>query len=269
MRILVGLLITVSACGSSSGAGGADASTADTSGDSPQAIDAAIDAPPIALPLYATSNQMLYSIDVDTQLPTLVGPIGDAVEPAITVDGLALLGTNLIGITHGGGQLITISRTTGAVIARKTLSPVNFWIGMTVIPAGELGPDPTILVGGSSDGSLFRLDPATGQVTPVGSFKNAYELFSDLAWVHGAGGGLFATLHSGDCASVCLAKIDPATGTATPLRKNLGTGLVSLSGYRGALWGFNNAGPLLDIDKTTGATAIKFDPAIPWTEAGQ
>jgi hypothetical protein len=68
---------------------------------------------------------------------------------------------------------------------------------------------------------------------------------------------------------VCFAKIDPATGAATIFRSNLGTNLYGLSGYRGMLWAFNNAGPILTVNQTTGLMTMSFDPGVPWTEAAQ
>lgn len=268
VRGLVGSLIMLSACGfstrASSGGSGDDGTPVDAR------ADGAIDSPivtPVALPLFAASNQMLYRIDLEQHLPTLIGPIAPPSGTPIDVDGLALYGTTLIGISHGGGSLLTIDHTTATVTNELALSPANTWGGLTVIPAGDLGPAPIVLAGTSSDGKLYRIDPATGVVGAVGPFNNGYQFFSDLAWVHGV--GLFATLQYGDCVDVCFAKIDPMTGAATVFRRNLGRNLYGMSGYRGTLWAFNNLGPVLSVNQTTGVMAIEFDPQIPWTEAAQ
>ncbi len=258
-----------SACGFSTGAsvggggGGDDGVAADAN------ADGAADAPvvPVVLPLFAASNQMLYRLDLDLHTTTAIGPIAPPSGTPIDVDGLALSGTTLLGITNGGGQLITIDRQTATVTSALTLTPTNTWGGLTVIPAGDLGATPVVLAGTASDGKLYRIDPATGAVGMIGSFGGGYRLFSDLAWVHGV--GLFATLSGGDCADVCFAKLDPTTGVATPFRKNLGTNLYGMSGYRDRLWAFNNAGPVLSVNQTTGVMAIEFDPVINWTEAAQ
>ncbi|MBL0219185.1 MAG: hypothetical protein IPQ07_35610 [Myxococcales bacterium] len=270
MRGFVGLMIMCSACGFSTGAsvggGGDDGVTADAS------VDGAVpgvDAPvvPVVLPLFAASNQMLYRLDLDLHTTTAVGPIAPPSGTPIDVDGLALSGTTLLGITNGGGQLITIDRQSAAVTSAVTLSPTNTWGGLTVIPAGDLGPAPVVLAGTPSDGSLYRIDPVTGAVAMIGSFGGGYQFFSDLAWVHGV--GLFATLTGGDCSDVCFARLDPTTGLATAFRRNLGTNLYGMSGYRDKLWAFNNAGPVLSVNQTTGIMAIEFDPVINWTEAAQ
>ena len=258
-----------SACGfstrSSNPVGGDDGVTADASVDAAKDIDAPVT--PVALPLFAASNQNLYRLDVDLHTSTLVAPIAAPAGSPIDVDGLALFGTTLLGITAGGTELITIDYTNAAVTGRITLTPPNTWGGLTVIPAGDFGANPIVLAGTPSDGKLYRIDPTTGAVGMVGSFGGGLRFFSDLAWVHGV--GLFATLTSGVCADVCFARIDPSTGVATVFRSNLGTNLYGMSGYRDKLWAFNNAGPVLSVNQTTGVMAIEFDPAIQWTEAAQ
>ncbi len=259
----------ISACGfstqPSNPGGGDDGVTPDASIDAAKDIDAPVT--PVALPLFAASNQMLYRLDVDAHTSMLVAAIATPGGSSIDVDGLALFGTTLLGITAGGTELITIDHETAAVTGRVNLTPPNTWGGLTVIPAGDLGPLPLVLAGTPSDGKLYRIDPTTGVVGMVGSFGGSYRFFSDLAWVHGV--GLFATLTGGNCTDVCFARIDPVTGAATPFRWNLGTNLYGMSGYRDKLWAFNNAGPVLSVNQTTGVMAIEFDPQIAWTEAAQ
>ncbi|MBL9013693.1 MAG: hypothetical protein JNL83_05935 [Myxococcales bacterium] len=270
MRGAALLTVLLPACGFSSpgssggGGGGDDGPAPDASVDAAEP-DSGGDAP-VNLKLYAASNQMLYRLDVDLKTSTLIGPIGPAGDP-IDIDGLALYGHTLIGITDGGGNLISIDKDTGLTTSTITLSPQGPWGGMTVIPAGELEAMPVVLAGLATDGQLYRIDPATGFVGAIGSFGGAYRFFSDLAWVKGA--GLYGTLTGGNCQDVCFAKIDPATGAATVFRSNLGTNLFGLSGYRGTLWAFNSAGPILSVNQTSGLMAIEFDPQIPWTEAAQ
>ncbi len=262
-------MILLSACGFSSpgsngGGGGDDGPAPDASVDA--AVPDAPDEQPLNLKLYAVSNQMLYRLDVDLKTSTLIGPVGPTGDP-IDLDGLALYGHTLIGITDGGGNLVTIDKDTGVTSGSITLTPQGSWGGMTVIPAGELEAQPVVLAGLANDGKLYRIDAATGFVAAVGPFQGGYKFFSDLAWVKGA--GLYGTLTGGTCADVCFAKIDPTTGAATIFRSNLGSNLFGLSGYRGKLWAFNSAGPILSVNQTSGLMAIEFDPQIPWTEAAQ
>ena len=264
------VMVILSACGFSSpadngnGGGGDDAPAPDASVDSAEP-DSGGDAP-VNLKLYAASNQMLYRLDVDLKTSTLIGPIGPTGDP-IDLDGLALYGHTLIGITDGGGNLVSIDKDTGLTSSTITLTPLGAYGGMTVVPAGDLEASPVVFAGLANDGQLHKIDPGTGLVGAVGSFGGGYRFFSDLAWVKGA--GLYGTLTGGNCQDVCFAKIDPATGAATVFRTNLGTNLYGLSGYRGKLWAFNSAGPILSVNQTSGVMAIEFDPQVPWTEAAQ
>ena len=268
MRGAALLTILLSACGfhssASPGTGDDDTSGPDAAVE-PMGPDSGGEAP-VNLMLYAASNQTLYRIDLDLKTFALVGPIGPAGDP-IDVVGLALYGHTLIGISDGGGNLISIDKDTGLTSSSITLSPQGQWGGMTVIPAGDLEATPIVLAGLANDGKLYRIDPATGFVGAIGPFTGGYKFFSDLAWVHGV--GLFGTLTGGTCQDVCFARIDPATGAATIFRSNLGANLYGLSGYRGKLWAFNDAGPILSVNQTTGLMAIEFDPQIKWTEAAQ
>jgi hypothetical protein len=257
----------LSACGFSSpasnpGGGGGD------DGPSP---DASIDTPEpeaeVNLPLYAASNQMIYKLDVDQKTSMLIGPVKTSGGTSVSIDGLALFGHTLIGLSDGGAELISIEKDTGSILTTTPLTPENSWGGLTVIPAGELEATPVVLSGMASDGKLYRIDPSTGAVTAVGPFTGSMRFFSDLAWIKGQ--GLFATLTGGTCADVCFARLDPTTGAATVFRSNLGTNLFGLSGYRGKLWAFNNAGPVLTVNITTGLMTMAFDPEVPWTEAAQ
>jgi hypothetical protein len=245
------------------------------SGDDGPAPDASIDASveidgavaPVNLPLYAASHQMLYQLDLDMKTSKLVGPIQPLAGNPVDVDGLAIYGETLLGISDGGGSLIKIDRLSATITSAVPLTPAGTWSGLTVIPAGDLEATPVVLAGSASDGKLYRIDPTTGVVTMVGPFTSGYTFFTDLAWVHGA--GLFATLTSGNCADVCFARINPKTGAAVAFRTSLGTNLYGMSGYRDRLWAFNNAGPVLSVDQTTGLMAIELDPQIAWTEAAQ
>lgn len=261
------LLLVVAGCSFELAPGAADG-TAGTEPDAARTPDASPDAAVPPLPLFAASNQMLHELDVDAKTTRLVGPIKQGVGTPIDVDGLALHGTMLLGLTPGGTELITIDPASANVTLRRALTGATSIGGLTVAPAGEIQGD-AIVLAGSTD-KLVRINVATGAVTTIGVFGQGMQFFSDLAWVKGV--GLFATLHLGPCATVCIARINPATGTATVIRSNLtGTGanVFGLSGYRDRLWAFNSAGPVLAVNQANGLLTVEFDPLIAWTEAAQ
>jgi hypothetical protein len=252
----------------SPGASGGGANEVDAGVDAAVVVDSPPDPEAAPLPLFAASNQMLHELDLDAHTTHLVGPIKQGTSAPIDVDGLALHGTMLLGLTPGGSELITIDPATAAVTARRSLTGASSLGGLTVAPAGEIQTD-AIVFAGSGD-RLVRINATTGAVTTVGLWGEGMTFFSDLAWVKGV--GLFATLQGGPCFDVCFARINPSTGTATVFRSNLtggGANLFGLSGYRDQLWALNGAGPVLSVNQTSGLMTLEFDPLIQWTEAAQ
>ncbi len=262
------MLVVATGCGFELAPGAPGGADPVTGPDAAIAADASPDATVAPLPLFAASNQMLHELDIDAKTTRLVGPIAQNAGPPIDVDGLALHGTMLIGLTPGGSELITIDPGTANVTERRTLIGATSLGGLTVAPAGEIQSE-SIVFAGTTD-KLVRINTTTGAVSTVGMFGQGMQFFSDLAWVKGV--GLFATLHLGPCATVCVARINPSTGAATVVRSNLtgiGANLFGLSGYRDRLWAFNSAGPVLAVNQTTGLMTLEFDPLIQWTEAAQ
>lgn len=228
--------------------------------------DAPIDAAPVERPLFAVSETMLYQLDVDAKTATPIGEIASNTTP-VRVGGLAFDGTNLLGLSQNGAELLTIDPSTAAVTARRAISPASTYYGLTVAPAGEAGPS-AVVFAGVQGGKLVRIDAATGAATTMGDYGGGMSFYSDLAWVSGV--GLFITLQGGGCNTRCIAKLDPNTGVATPIRTDLMFDVYGLSGYRGSLWGLHHTGPVTPVSMTNGImTNIMFNPGIAWTEAAQ
>ncbi|MGE0403630.1 MAG: hypothetical protein AB7T06_43390 [Kofleriaceae bacterium] len=259
--------VVTSGCGfqlTTNGAAGDDVDV-DAAVDSPPSDDAPIDAPPIERKLYAVSETMLYTLDVDAKMATPVGTVMDTT--AVRVGGLAFDGTNLIGLSSDGSELLTIDPSTAAVTARRAISPASTYYGLTVAPAGEAGPT-AVVFAGAAGAKLVKIDPATGAATSIGDYGGGMYFYTDLAWVNGA--GLFITLQGGSCNPRCFARLDHTTGAATPFRYNLSSMVYGLSGYRGMLWALHNTGPVMLVSQTDGImSSIGFDPGIAWTEAAQ
>ena len=249
------------------GAAGDDVEV-DAGDTAPDADSPPEDTTPVARQMFAAANTMLYAIDVDTKTATLIGEIHAGAE-TFDVHGLAWDGTQLIGLDEGATELLIIDPNTAAVSARRTISPAGVYGGLTVAPAGEAGPTAVVFAGSTT--KLVTIDIATGAATQVGSFGywgGNLSFFSDLAWVNGV--GLHVTLQGGYCSTRCFARVNPSTGlSTTPFRSDLTGNYFGLSGYRGSLWALHNAGPILEVDQTTGKMTTSFDPGITWTEAAQ
>lgn len=229
-------------------------------------VDAPEDTMPVARPLFAASETTLYQLDVDAKTAMSIGTITSNTTP-VRVGGLAFDGTNLLGLSDDGSELLIIDPSTAAVTARRAISPASTYYGLTVAPAGEAGPA-AVVFAGVNGGKLVRIDPATGAATTIGEYGGGMFFYTDLAWVSGV--GLFITLQGGGCNTRCFAKLDPETGVATTIRTNVMFEVYGLSGYRGSLWALHHSGPVTPVNMTNGyMTDIMFNPGIAWTEAAQ
>ncbi|MFN0248522.1 MAG: hypothetical protein ACKV2T_16640 [Kofleriaceae bacterium] len=258
--------IAASGCGFqvSSSTPGSDPDAGSGSDSAPDAPDT--DAAPIERKLYAASDTMLYELDVDLKTAALVGQIATGSTP-FDVGGLAFDGTNIIGLSDDGSELLIIDPSTAAVTARRAISPAGTYYGLTVAPAGEAGPT-AVVFAGATGSKLVAIDQASGAATTVGTYGGGMIFYTDLAWVNGV--GLFITLQSGSCSPRCFAKLDHTTGVAAPIRYNLTANVYGLSGYRGMLWALHHEGAVTLVNQTNGLmTNLGFDPNIPWTEAAQ
>lgn len=258
--------VAISGCGFQLSLNAADDDAADASIDTPPQPDAMPDVMEVVHPLYAVSETMLYQLDIDTKMATPVATISMGTT-TFRVGGLAFDGTNLIGLSNDGSELLTIDPSTAAVTARRAITPASTYYGLTVAPAGEAEAT-AVVFAGVTGGKLVRIDPATATASTVGEYGGGMYFYTDLAWVTGV--GLFITLQGGGCNTRCFARLDHTTGVATPIRTNLNAMVYGLSGYRGMLWALHNTGPIMLVDQSDGLmSSIDFDPGIAWTEAAQ
>jgi hypothetical protein len=260
--------VVIGGCGFQLTTGNAvgDDTQSDAAPDSTPPPDEAVDSAPIERKLFAASDTMLYELDVDLKTATLVGSF--TMGPTeFDVGGLAFDGTHLIGLSDNGSELLTIDPSTAAVTARRAISPADTYYGLTVAPAGEAGPT-AVVFAGAAGSKLVRIDTATANASTVGTYGSGLTFYSDLAWVTGK--GLFMTMQNGPCSPKCFARIDHATGAATPIRMNLTANVFGLSGYRGMLWALHNEGAVMLVNQADGyMTSLNWVEQINWTEAAQ
>ena len=226
-------------------------------GVTPPDVDAPVtsDAPPdtvvVARPLYASSDNMLYRVDIDGHTAVQIGNMGQS------MDALAFANGMVIGIPSTFDSLMTIDPATAQVVSSVTLSSTHTYWGLTV--AG------TVIYAATDDSSnnLYTISP-TGTVTLVGTFGDSMTVAGDLAWV---GNKLYVSLENGSCDPQCIATVNPATGVATPIRTDAPGDMWGLSGYRGQLWALRGSGEIDSVDTTTGALTKSFiASSIDWWE---
>jgi hypothetical protein len=265
-RLVLGTLAVLGACG-----------PGDRSGDKPDASGTA-DAPP-NMPtsrVYAHSGSTLYQIDTETLSPVEVGTMTGLGTQSLT--DLAIdKDDNFIGITLD--KLYSINAASGGATLIKDLSMnARGFTSLSFVPTNLNDPSSTdILVAANSTGDVFQIDPTTGNATMLGSYGmvTAGRIGSsgDLIGVRGL--GIYATVNIGTdpMAQDYLARIDPATWTATPIGNGTGfNDIFGLGYWEGTFYGFVSAsattGKMITIDPNTGAGIDVRSGSIRWYGAG-
>ncbi len=269
MRILYLSLVALCACGPSNRDGSA-APDASTSGGSGQ--DAA---PADTSRVYAHSGTTLFRIDTQNLGTIQVGSMTGLGTQSLT--DLAIdKSDHMVGITLD--KLYSIDSNTGAVTLIKDLSQsAKGFTSLSYVPSDLNDPNSTdILVSADSAGNVFQIDPTAGTATKIGSYGTValgkVVSSGDLIGVRGL--GIYATVDVGTEPNDYLAKIDPATWTATPI--GTGTGYNNIFGlgyWAGKIYGFvddktSHSGKIITIDPNTGAGTEILSGAQEWYGAG-
>ncbi|MBI2950008.1 MAG: PQQ-binding-like beta-propeller repeat protein [Verrucomicrobia bacterium] len=207
-----------------------------------------LDIRPVPKPIiYATAAGKLVTIDIASGEVTTVGSLGvvGAMGLAFAPDGTAYSVTESCGSCAGIPRLVTIERTSGKVTVIAPTTPRTKFQGIVYSPQRILyGVD---AASGGGSGSLFTLDPATGNVSRVGA-RGAAGSIMDLAF-HPNG-----TLYGIE--GTRLYTIDPTTGART-LAKQL-KGLTDSMGLAidddGTFYAadYTSPSPIVRIDLDTG-----------------
>ncbi|MBV8760142.1 MAG: hypothetical protein JO257_22815 [Deltaproteobacteria bacterium] len=266
------LLLVVAGCGFSARSAATD--------DAPHAVDgtvphdapgdaSAIDAPKVEPYMLACTAGTLYGIDIVSQNTTMLGPIAGG---GTTFSMFALAGNSsiLYGIPSTDDKLLQIDPATGTVLQARAITQHDFY-GLAYAAAGELGAEGAWFAGTDNMGEtanvahLYTINPATGAETVVGPFGAGLSIAGDLAYVHSR--GLYGTFYGPGCNPTCIASVNPTTGTAIVLTFTGPANVLSLSGFRGRLWGLSNAGLVYEFDPATGATLQSFDTGLAWADA--
>jgi hypothetical protein len=249
-------------------AGGVDAGTADASpfvdatplddGSTPPFEDGVI---------YAHSPDRLYQIDPDSYEVTEVGPF---VWPAdIGFDQMTDIAIDKTG-TMIGVSFTRVYRVDPLTAGATYLAPLaRSFNGLSFI-ADALPENPEILIGSSGDdGTVWKIDPATGATTQIGEYGNGFYSSGDIVSIEGF--GTVATVKGGSSPGNgdWLAKLDPVTFNATVIGS--GTGFSDIWGlgfWKGKVFGFSDASKMLLIDPTSGVATELSTSSFAWWGAG-
>lgn len=203
--------------------------------------------------VYAHSAGTLFAFDPRALTVTPIGAfrLPDGSQAPQMTD-LAVDSAGMI-FTCGRTALYRVDATTAVAthVADFDLPTGVEFNGLTFLPAGALDPASEVLVGATDAGDYYRVDPATGATTLLGTYSNGYVSSGDIVSVEGA--GTFATVKRDDLTTDLLVRLDPRTGTATRIGEGIGySRLFGLGYWRSRLFAFHADGQLVEIDILTG-----------------
>jgi hypothetical protein len=186
-----------SSSGGKSSSGGSSGSLA---GDGGTIVDEAGDGSvTVTNTVYAHTDQMLFSVDPATKVPTQIGPFvgtsDSSTDSAVTdlaVNSNDELYVNTESVVY---KAALPAGGTGNVMLTKvvTMQGTNKFFALAFAPAGSLDPINEVLIGGDSSGSLYSIDTSTGvnagKVVNLGNFGadksisgNTFELSGDVVF---------------------------------------------------------------------------------------
>lgn len=216
--------------------------------------------------VYAHSGSDLFKVDPKSLEVSRVGNFlirgeNDKVQYLNTVTDIAVDKVGrMTGITFN--ELLAIN-TGNAECTR--LAPLNgqlnglSWIRM------EDGSE--ILAATGFDGSVLRIDPATGNTTKIGSLGNNQMSSGDIVSV--ATYGTLITLVGPAGAPDLLARLDPTTGAATVIGSTNFKEVWGIGFWGNRVFGFTKVGDFILIDPKTGeGKLVQKNTAYPFWGAG-
>ncbi len=237
--------------GSDGGAsGGADAD--------PFAPDAR---PPVqSAAVYAHSAGTLYRVDPDTLAVTMVGDFGwpngsdQMTDIAIDKDG------NMVGVSFT--DVYAVDKATAACRHLAPLQAGLSFNGLSFVPG--VGPDPNAperLVGATTTGEVYEIDPNTGASTQVGDYGGSYGSSGDIVSVRGF--GTVATVTDGGATDI-LARLDPTTFAAAPIGDTGYDQIWGVGFWENKVFGFTDTQKFVLIDTNTGAASEVNTANVTW-----
>lgn len=201
--------------------------------------------------VYAHTASALFKVDPDTLAITMIGSFGwpSSVGSDQMTD-IAIDKTGqMIGVSYSRVYRVDPTNAQATLLSASLDGSFN---GLSFVPAAQVGQTgDDVLVGTrNSDGKVFRVDPATGQIAQVGDMGAGYASSGDMVAVEGFGTVQTVPGSNGDT----LVKLAPSSFAATPIGTGTGTGqLWGIAFWKNKIYGFAETGEFVLIDATTGA----------------
>ncbi len=224
--------------------------------------------------VYAHSDTVLYSVDPASRSVRMVGTFRFPTDGnnhamtdlAVNADG------EITGVTQNALYRIDPMTAECTLIRMLPSTNTRVFVGLSWVPVGVLDPAREVLVGGATDGTLWRIDPDTGRTTAAGSLPSGWGISGDFVSIAGANtyatvrrttgtstGDTLVTLRWNSATSVSMAQ----TGVVAGFQSIYGLGY-----WRSTLYGFTRAGKLITINITNGVGTEVSMPAMQFSGAG-
>jgi len=220
--------------------------------------------PPAKAKVYAHSDAELFEIDPDD---LDVRSVGSFAWPDDGYDSMTDIAINkagtMVGISFDKVYVVNPATAKTTLLADLDRS----FNGMSFVPAQEIdGTGAEVLVAAALDGSFYRLDPTTGNSTPIGNYGSDMGSSGDVVSVSGF--GTIATVTRPDSETDWLVRVDAATGRATPIGDTGVTGIWGLGFWENKVYGFTDANAFVLIDVQTGRAMAVEEGSVSWWGAG-
>ncbi len=209
--------------------------------------------------IYAHSRDTLFTFSPATLTVETVGVFhvaGGGPQPPNMLD-LAVDSDGNV-FTSSADDLWIVDPRTAEVTQVGSFGLGDQLFALSFLPPGELGSE-EVLIGAANSGDYYRIDCDTAAATLLGSYPDGWRSSGDIVSVEGL--GTFATVKRDDFPSDVLVQIlFSADGSSTvvvkgPIKSSTRdfTQLFGVGYWGRVLYGFSNAGELIEIDRDTGA----------------
>jgi hypothetical protein len=215
--------------------------------------------------VYAHSASQLYKLDPTSLSVTLIGafkwPSGSDQMTDIALDRKG----KMTGISFNSVYSVDPKTAACTYLAPlQTPSGIASFNGLSYI-AVQAADTTEALMASAGDGTLYEIDPATGQSKKVGAFGGGLGSSGDLVSVKGL---TLATVKQGFGLTDWLARVNPLTGQAVLIGDTGFSDVWGLGFWKDKVYGFTEGGQLIVIDPKTGKGTQASSSSAAWWGAG-
>jgi hypothetical protein len=262
MKLTCALAVLLVACGPAGRGADDSGNTGNPDGnpDGPPDASTGSDSGSIGVTsVYAHTADALYRVDPDTLAITKIGNFGWSNGGDQMTDLAIDNAGEMIGISYN--SVYRVDPTT-AVATRLSNRLTGGFNGLSFVPAamlGQTGDD--VLVGTrNSDGSVFRINPMTGDATAIGNM-GGFTSSGDLVAVSG-----FTVLTADNGLSADrLVRLAPNTFAATPIGTSIQFSEIwGVAYWKDKIFGFTSGGDFITIDPNTGVGTLVQSGGPAW-----